>query len=171
MFQQHMRSQESGFRNRMQSEYAATTRTKSSSSIWGLLFLAWMLSDNGRKSDTDVRALHEQVASLRQSMTADELRYAQEISVQEGWNLPEDGDTGIGVSEGTMQFADDTSQPAVMEESPAPPAQAMAQVVAPVHELLGTDDPVEAMFTLAGYMAPFSFLLIMVTVMRKTFQG
>jgi hypothetical protein len=163
-----MRSQESGFRNRMQTEYAATTRTKSSSSIWGLLFLAWMLSDNAHKSDADMRALHAEVASLRQSMTAEELRYAQDISVQEGWSLPEDSITEPGDGNVAVQAYADVPQPAVAQEGATRP---MEQVVAPIHEFLGTDDPVEAMFKMAGYMAPLSFLLIMVTVMRKMFQG
>jgi len=152
----------------MQTEYAATTRTKSSSSIWGLLFLAWMLSDNAHKSDADMRALHAEVASLRQSMTAEELRYAQDISVQEGWYLPEDSIVEPGEGDTPVQEFADVPPPTVAQEGSSRPIEGLA---GPVHELLGTDDPVEAVFKMAGYMAPLMFLFILVTVMRNAFRG
>lgn len=148
----------------MRAEYAASRPAKSSSSIWGLLFLAWMLSDGFDKSEADMQALRAEVASLRESMTADELRYAQEISVQEGWNLPEDG-----AGEGALQSAEPPMS--AVSEEPAAPARSLAQVVTPLHDLVGTDDPVEAMFTMVRYTMPLFFLYIIATVMRRAFRG
>jgi hypothetical protein len=115
-----------------------------------------------------MRALHAEVASLRQSMSAEELRYAQDISVQEGWNLPEDGITDPGYGNAAVQEFADVPPPSAAQEGAA---RSINDVAAPIHEFLGTEDPVEAMFKMAGYMAPFMGLFIMVTVMRNVLRG
>lgn len=130
--------------------------------MWGVLFLAWMLSDGYQKSDADTHALRDEVATLRQSLTEEELQYAQEVSAQEGWELPEaDAQVRPALADGDFQA------PAATPEAEKPTG---GSVQKRLDALVGTQDPVEAMFKLAWAVAPFLFVFYLLIFMRRVFR-
>lgn len=134
--------------------------------MWGVLFLAWMLSDGLQKSDADMHALRDEVATLRQSLTEEEQLYAQDVSAQEGWELP-NADTAAAqqvrpsLAEGDFQASAAT---------PEPEKAVDGTLQKRLDGLLGTKDPVEAMFNLLSALAPFLFVFYLLMFMRRAFR-
>lgn len=122
-----------------------------------ILLALWSESNDDER---EINALEDEVARLRQAMSAEERNFVGQVASQEGYVLP----NGF-VEEAKPSLGDGDLIPAPV---PAPAPESNSNL--PFSGLASGKDPVEAMFSIMSMLFPLMGLMFILIMVKSIFR-